>query len=557
MFVVVTINISTNSGDSPEGANAVLSNLDNHPQHVYESESPENGIIIFEEIWKGIYDLDVSLNYFASFSADSLAIFENTTLDITLNELLIPVYDLSVIEYILTWDSVQNSRELLGYNVYLDYNLISEQQQETEIDLSGYGQGFHLAAITANYTTGESDTAAIEYEDGYSTYLGIYAYYPFEGNLNDESGNGFNGEMNGDLTYTEDVINGQSILFDEEGEYIFCPDVFAAAPSAFTVSWWLNPNTHTNWNQQMRSPGGWGGFVFHSTNEGSFYVGTSVGTRLTPSYFNEGLILDEWQFLTFTYGIGRGRLFKNGNELAFKDGMAEPEVWNGFQIGHSNSNTINGYVDEVRLWERAIGTAEVEHIYTEFVPFWGAIQGTVTSTIDQSPVQGAFITAGMFETETNSEGYYFIDVASATYNLICSVGDYDPEIYENLFVGDGDTVTIDFEYGFTGIEENSAIPEVTKLYHNYPNPFHSATTISFNLNAENGEGAEISIFNIKGQKVKTLECINHVNAKATDSLSHITWDGKDENNKLVSSGIYFYKMRSGNYESTKKMILLR
>ena len=558
MFVTVTINVSTNSGDDPEGANANLSNQDNHPQHQYEAESQENGIIIFEEVWKGIYDISVSLNYFESYSADSLEIFEDTTLDITLNELLIPVFDLSVIDYFLTWNPVPSDRELLEYRIFIDEVLAGTIPQGgvCSWDLSGTGEGIHTAGVLAIYTTGGSEIAEIEYEDGYSTYLGTYAYYPFNGNVNDESGNGFNGEMNGDITFNDDVVNGQSLFFDEEAEYIFCPDVFADAPEAFTVSWWLNPAAHTNWNQQLRSPAGWGGFVFHSTNEGSFYVGTDVNNRLTPSYFNEGMILNEWQFYTFTYGNGRGRLFKNGNELAFKDGMADPESWNGFQIGHSNANTISGYIDEVRLWDRAIGTAEVENIYTEFVPFWGAIQGTVISAIDQSPVEGATITAGMFETETDSDGNYSFDVASATYNLICSVGDFDPEIIEGLFVGEDETVTIDFEYGFTGVEEESAPSEITRLHHNYPNPFQSSTTISFST-TESTENTEILIYNIKGQKVRTLECVNYFDAKATESLSHIVWNGKDENNKPVSSGIYFYKMKSGKYSSTKKMILMR
>ena len=92
---------------------------------------------------------------------------------------------------------------------------------------------------------------------------------------------------------------------------------------------------------------------------------------------------------------------------------------------------------------------------------------------------------------------------------------------------------------------------------NFPNPFQSSTTISF-FTAESGEDAEILIFNLKGQKVKTLECINSFDTKATESLSHITWNGIDDNNKPVSSGIYFYQLKSGGkFSSVKKMILMR
>jgi len=96
----------------------------------------------------------------------------------------------------------------------------------------------------------------------------------------------------------------------------------------------------------------------------------------------------------------------------------------------------------------------------------------------------------------------------------------------------------------------------TKLVGNYPNPFNSLTSISF-FNAEDGENAEISIYNLKGQKIRVLECFNSVETKATESLSYIIWDGTDEDNKPVSSGIYLYKLKSGKYSNTKKMILMR
>jgi len=121
------------------------------------------------------------------------------------------------------------------------------------------------------------------------------------------------------------------------------------------------------------------------------------------------------------------------------------------------------------------------------------------------------------------------------------------------------TQTIDCIYGqmgSAGIDENVEISNPKIILNNYPNPFRNSTTISFSP-TENGENAEIEIYNIKGQKVKSLECVNYFDAKATESLSHIIWNGKDENNKPVSSGIYFYKLKSGKSVSTKKMILMR
>jgi hypothetical protein len=88
---------------------------------------------------------------------------------------------------------------------------------------------------------------------------------------------------------------------------------------------------------------------------------------------------------------------------------------------------------------------------------------------------------------------------------------------------------------------------------NYPNPFNPSTTIYFNLTAQTGEDPEISIYNIKGQKIKTLQSFPNGGL----GTSSIVWDGTDENNQPVTSGIYFYKLSAGEYTQTRKMLLLK
>ena len=96
------------------------------------------------------------------------------------------------------------------------------------------------------------------------------------------------------------------------------------------------------------------------------------------------------------------------------------------------------------------------------------------------------------------------------------------------------------------------LPVATQLSGNYPNPFNPSTTISFSLNTENTENTEIVIYNLKGQKVKTL-----VKDMLPAGNHQVIWNGKDDNGKQVSSGIYFYKLKTDNFEKTRKMILLR
>ena len=97
----------------------------------------------------------------------------------------------------------------------------------------------------------------------------------------------------------------------------------------------------------------------------------------------------------------------------------------------------------------------------------------------------------------------------------------------------------------TGIEENQNIfSDKCILSQNYPNPFNPTTTISFSITKYNI--VELSIYNIKGQKIKTL-----VNEYLQRGYHEVFWNGKDENNNPISSGIYFYKMEVENYSKIK------
>jgi len=91
----------------------------------------------------------------------------------------------------------------------------------------------------------------------------------------------------------------------------------------------------------------------------------------------------------------------------------------------------------------------------------------------------------------------------------------------------------------------------SNLFQNYPNPFNPETSISFSI--PNDSEIELTIYNIKGQRIKTLTKDEF--AKGTHS---IIWSGDDEFNNPVSSGIYFYKLNvNGKTELVKKCLLLK
>ncbi|MCF7858899.1 MAG: hypothetical protein K9N07_06175 [Candidatus Cloacimonetes bacterium] len=104
------------------------------------------------------------------------------------------------------------------------------------------------------------------------------------------------------------------------------------------------------------------------------------------------------------------------------------------------------------------------------------------------------------------------------------------------------------------------INNTTKLISNYPNPFNPSTTISFSLTAKDAKYAKLEIYNLKGQKVKDLSpslCHPEFIEGREGTQYKVIWNGTDENNQPVSSGIYLYKLKTDSSTESKRMILLK
>ena len=138
----------------------------------------------------------------------------------------------------------------------------------------------------------------------------------------------------------------------------------------------------------------------------------------------------------------------------------------------------------------------------------------------------------------NPNDFYFLQIKSPTQLGHATVN------YTETNYGPGPIVHSDN----TEVE----LPQKGRLISNYPNPLKHSTMISFQLTTEHTGNTEINIYNIKGQKVKTLPVIlSGVEGSAE-------WNGNDEKDKPVSSGIYFYNLRiDGKSIDTKKCLLVR
>jgi len=124
-----------------------------------------------------------------------------------------------------------------------------------------------------------------------------------------------------------------------------------------------------------------------------------------------------------------------------------------------------------------------------------------------------------------------------------------------MYPGKLQYAALDIDFYFVSAEEEEQVPQPQITMYNYPNPFNPSTTIQFsNEQNQQNEQLQIEIYNVKGQKIKTIPLI----LSGVEGQSSIIWDGRDENNQPVSSGIYFYQLRiDGNSKAINKMILMK
>jgi Tol biopolymer transport system component len=98
--------------------------------------------------------------------------------------------------------------------------------------------------------------------------------------------------------------------------------------------------------------------------------------------------------------------------------------------------------------------------------------------------------------------------------------------------------------------DQKKVPSDFSLEQNYPNPFNPTTTIKYTIPMESDVTLKIS--NSTGQRIKAL-----VSQTQTPGTYEITWDARDDFGNDVSSGIYYYRIKAGEYVETKKAILVR
>ena len=215
---------------------------------------------------------------------------------------------------------------------------------------------------------------------------GLVAFYPFNGNANDESGNGNNGVVNGATLTTDRFGKANSAYsFDGVNDYIGQKETLSVV-NTFAISVWINPmlNTHeidiegskvggTNGQKYVIAPDQ-GDVTWGSGHAG---VGISSGINGVSVYEHAAdympplLVwqsdLISWTHIVVVYNNKQPRLYINGNFV--KTGLTSSKInihpSNTIGGGLSGYGFFHGSIDDIRIYNRALTDAEVLALYNE------------------------------------------------------------------------------------------------------------------------------------------------------------------------------------------------
>jgi hypothetical protein len=221
---------------------------------------------------------------------------------------------------------------------------------------------------------------------------GLVGWWPFNGNANDESGNGNDGVMVGGISNADDRFGNSSsaFLFDGISGYIDLPSLNNQPYTPITYSAWVIVNSYfpSSFGHKFRSiigrntafvleNGVIGFYADNNANGGSYDNNFTMwrgGGQTGPTPFSDSLpLLNEWTHIAYTQNAeGDWKWYINGiltNSGNFTDLQND---YNYFQIGGCNNSTGNYFwndkLDDIGLWNRALTEQEIQNLYSGTTP---------------------------------------------------------------------------------------------------------------------------------------------------------------------------------------------
>jgi hypothetical protein len=213
------------------------------------------------------------------------------------------------------------------------------------------------------------------------------AWWPFNGNANDESGNGFNGTVNGSTPTLDRFGNPNSAYQFVSGNRIISTAILPLGNSPRSISIWFKTNS-LSYNQTTGydanvlfcyGSGGLGNLMSLETQGGGLVV-----NQYGPALYDFGYFVsdNQWHHAVYTFDGTFHTLFLDGiiiDSDTYVINTTDTQLVFGTRPTEPNSHNYNGILDDVGVWNRALTSCEVADLYNAQV---GSLNSS--STISQS-----------------------------------------------------------------------------------------------------------------------------------------------------------------------------
>jgi hypothetical protein len=400
---------------------------------------------------------------------------------------------------------------------------------------------------------------------------GLVAYYPFNGNANDESGRAHDGIVN-EAELTNDRFDNPNSAYDFNGSsaYISVP--------------------HSS--------------DFNFSNDMTISAWVYLRDTASVAFLSKGYTADDYS-LQLQYGQPLFLINYNStsNRSALSDTLVHPNMWthicvtlkdsfvniykNGFLIKQDSSfNTdiennledlyfgldqpgyperLNGILDDVRLYNRALTSFEVKGLYDYELPVQ-IVAFTATPNPNGTGVKLEWTTVS----EVNNYGFFVERKFESEQNFTEIPNSFiaghgtTTEVHDYSFIDNTLTMPGIYHYRLRQLDNNGLIhysnvvsinvsvvsvvenvPAEFLLSQNYPNPFNPTTTIKYGL--PEPTKVKLTVHNMLGQQVAVL-----VNEKQDAGYHHVEFNGTN-----FTSGVYFYRIQSDRFIESKKFLLIK
>jgi len=226
--------------------------------------------------------------------------------------------------------------------------------------------------------------------------------------------------------------------------------------------------------------------------------------------------------------------------------------FNGFRVQASNAD-MNGKTFILYIDKMVTSPLTVPSGFIDF----GAAWDSTGNQVKVSWGVNSEISINRYAVERSPDGLLFTEVGTvpakgntdttARYSFYDNIGSLTSAIYRirQITNDGGQAVTPAINFSLTGIDGLTFAPFTFELQQNYPNPFNPVTTIQFQV--PQTARTTLTLYDILGRNVTTL-----LDQDISAGKHMISWDSSN-----VSSGVYFYRLTSGSYTDTKKMIVAK